>query len=50
MTVDSELFMPKSKAPKMDELDYSEWTLTVGEAKVASCVALVGVIQLVLNT
>lgn len=26
MTVDSEIFMPKSKAPKMDDLDYSKWT------------------------
>lgn len=25
MTVDCETFMPKSKAPKMDELDYSEY-------------------------
>lgn len=25
MTVDSEIFMPKSKAPKMDDLDYSKW-------------------------
>lgn len=24
MTVDSEIFMPKSKAPKMDDLDYSK--------------------------
>lgn len=50
MTVDSELFMPKSKAPKMDELDYSKWTSTVGEANVASSVASAGVIQLMLNT
>lgn len=39
MTVDSELFMPKSKAPKMDDLDYSKWTLAVGEANVATAVA-----------
>lgn len=25
MTVDSEIFMPKSKAPKMDDLDYSKY-------------------------
>ena len=24
MTVDSEIYMPKSKAPKMDDLDYSK--------------------------
>lgn len=44
MTVDSEIFMPKSKAPKMDELDYSKWTwlLAVFAQAIASQSRLLG--------
>ena len=33
MTVDSEIYMPKSKAPKMDDLDYSKYLKSAVSAR-----------------